>query len=81
MSTFDNPELEANVVQINDDDGSWGFWDETWTDFTFGYATKEDATRAVKGYCDVVLEGKSDTDFAKFFLANPGKQDPPKEIQ
>lgn len=51
----------------------WGFWDETQTVFRYGYASREDAAKALRGYADAELEGgdRMGTDDARFYLSTP----------
>jgi hypothetical protein len=43
-------ESYADPVEQDDVTGLWGFWDETWTQFFGGYATREQAHDACALY-------------------------------
>ena len=53
-------------------DGSWGFWNETWTEFCSGYASEADAARAQRGYAEGELDNR-DTEDARWYKAHPGR--------
>lgn len=46
-------ERKSDPVRFEND--KWGFWDETWSHWEGGYATEEEARRALANYCREVL--------------------------
>lgn len=45
----------GDPVAFEQDSLTWGFWDETWSEWTGGYASEADARAALKEYCEKYL--------------------------
>lgn len=51
-ATTDATPAPHNPDPIRCINGDWGFWDETWSDWSGGFATEADARAAFRTYCE-----------------------------